>query len=66
MFPVSTACLQAWDALDLPDPEAARTLAADESVPEIVRRAQILARIDDRWLLRGCDSDNGQRETLCY
>lgn len=42
--------LRAWDALDIPDPAAARALAADESVPEIVRRAQILARISP-WLV---------------
>ncbi|MET9263738.1 hypothetical protein [Amycolatopsis sp. NPDC004079] len=42
--------LLAWDALDIPDPEAARALAADESVPDIVRRAQILARISP-WLV---------------
>lgn len=42
--------LRAWEALDIPDLDAARTLAVDESTPEIVRRAQILARINP-WLV---------------
>ena len=42
--------LRAWDALDIPDPDAAATLAADDSIPEIVRRAQILARMNS-WLV---------------
>jgi len=42
--------LRAWGALDIPHLEYARTLAADQSVPEIVRRAQILARISP-WLV---------------
>ncbi|MFD1323513.1 hypothetical protein [Micromonospora sonneratiae] len=30
--------LRAWEALDIPDLPAARKLAADESVPDMVRR----------------------------